>query len=68
MVISLVIFSCSHFLFIARVLLGGLDVITPPLQMFIVLFQRHVSVLNKHMGQVGLWRQQRKGKWTSELR
>lgn len=46
--------SLSHFLFIAGVLLDGLDVVTPSLQMFVILLQCHVSILDKYMWQVWL--------------
>lgn len=47
-------FSLTHFALVAGVFLGGLEEVAAAAQVFVVLVQRHVSVLNQHVWQVRL--------------
>lgn len=47
--------ALTHFPLVAGVFLGGLDEVAAAAEVFVVLVQRQVSVLNQHVWQVRLW-------------
>lgn len=50
-----IVSDLTHFPLVAGVLLGGLDEVAAAVEVFVVLVQHHVSVLDQHVGQVRLW-------------
>lgn len=45
----------THFPLVAGVFLGGFDKVAAAAEVFVVLIQRHVSVLHQHVWQMRLW-------------